>query len=196
MSWGPATFRLRPMRSRTSTVAPRILLQEIAALRPRVLDSPAILPVGGTTAAINARIALSCWWNGSRRNARPSRGAGHARHPRREVSGVVLNKVAVAWSRLFDYGGYRTYSAERRCLQPLASYWRSWRQARLPAEFRPESARRPARLMASGVPDHADPGAAQPPGMAGGRDATAARYGRAGRPVRTRLHSHPPSGRR
>jgi succinoglycan biosynthesis transport protein ExoP len=90
------------------------LLQEFAKhFDLVVLDSPAILPVGGTTAAIQCadRAVLLVEWEQTERKAVAEALDMLDTHAAK-VSGVVLNKVAVAWSRLFDYGGYRKYSAD------------------------------------------------------------------------------------
>jgi succinoglycan biosynthesis transport protein ExoP len=90
------------------------LLQEFAKhFDLVVLDSPAILPVGGTTAAIQCadRAVLLVEWEQTERKAVAEALDMLDTHAAK-VSGVVLNKVAVAWSRLFDYGGYRKYSTD------------------------------------------------------------------------------------
>jgi succinoglycan biosynthesis transport protein ExoP len=78
-----------------------------------VIDSPAILPVGGTTPYVECadRAVLLVEWDRTERQA--VAGAldtldAHAR----KVAGVVLNKVSVGWCQLFDYGGYYKATAD------------------------------------------------------------------------------------
>ena len=80
-----------------------------------VLDSPAILPVGGSTAHIECadRAILLVEWDRTDRQAVAEALDMLDRHARK-LAGVVLNKVSVSWCRLSDYGGYLNYTADAK----------------------------------------------------------------------------------
>ena len=80
-----------------------------------VLDSPAILPVGGSTAHIECadRAILLVEWDRTDRQAVAEALDMLDRHARK-LAGVVLNKVSVSWCRLSDYGGYLNYAGDAK----------------------------------------------------------------------------------
>jgi succinoglycan biosynthesis transport protein ExoP len=72
-----------------------------------VIDSPAILPVGGSAPQIECadRAVLLVEWDQTERQAVAEALDMLDTHARK-LAGVVLNKVSVGWCQLFDYGGY------------------------------------------------------------------------------------------
>lgn len=72
-----------------------------------VIDSPAILPVGGGAPTIDCadRAVLLVEWDRTHRQAVAEALDALDLDPGK-LAGVVLNKVSLGWCELFDYGGY------------------------------------------------------------------------------------------
>ncbi len=84
-----------------------------------VLDTPAILPVGGITPYLKAAdcAVLVVEWDGTPRQA-VSEALDLLDVDAQKIAGVVLNKVSPRWFRLFRYGG--RYSESASALQMAA----------------------------------------------------------------------------
>jgi polysaccharide biosynthesis transport protein len=80
-----------------------------------VLDSPAILPIGGSPAHLECadRAVLLVEWDRTERQAVAEALDMLDAHAQK-VAGVVLNKVSTDWCRLFDYGGYLINAASAK----------------------------------------------------------------------------------
>jgi polysaccharide biosynthesis transport protein len=81
-----------------------------------VIDSPAILPVGGSAPHLECadRAILLVEWDQTERQA-VAEALDMLDSHGRKLAGVVLNKVSVGWCRLFDYGAYLKYPADAKC---------------------------------------------------------------------------------
>jgi polysaccharide biosynthesis transport protein len=80
-----------------------------------VLDSPAILAIGGSAAHLECadRAVLLVEWDRTARQAVAEALDMLDAHAQK-LAGVVLNKVSADWCRLFDYGGYLTPPTEAK----------------------------------------------------------------------------------
>ncbi len=80
-----------------------------------VIDTPAMLPIGGSTPHLECadHAVLLVEWDRTDRQA-VAEAIDMLDGNARKVAGVVLNKVSIGWCRLFDYGGYLQYSADSK----------------------------------------------------------------------------------